>query len=151
MGGAALELQGHRSSPSIRYLATNTSFFFDAEGTPTGGFFWDGRASSLQDQAARPFTNPVEMANTDVASVIDKLSREKTDNPAEKLALLSSWLLYQAETLAERQAIKAAINARNLEELEKRLNAKFAAVTEPAKAEAKADAKKPAKKKGKGK
>ncbi len=75
MGGAALELQGHRSSPSIRYLATNTAFFFDAEGTPTGGFFWDGRASSLQDQAARPFTNPVEMANADVASVIDKLSR----------------------------------------------------------------------------
>ncbi|WP_235834975.1 cytochrome-c peroxidase [Piscinibacter terrae] len=75
MGGVMLELQGHRSSPSIRYLSTNTAFFFDAEGTPTGGFFWDGRASSLQDQAGRPFTNPVEMANTDVASVVDKLSK----------------------------------------------------------------------------
>jgi cytochrome c peroxidase len=75
MGGVSLERQGQRSSPSIRYLFTNTPFLFAADGTPTGGFFWDGRAVSLQDQAARPFTNPVEMANSDVASVIDKLSR----------------------------------------------------------------------------
>jgi cytochrome c peroxidase len=75
MGGVMLELQGKRSSPSIRYLTTNTAFYFAADGTPTGGFFWDGRASSLQDQAGRPFTNPVEMANADVGAVIDKLSK----------------------------------------------------------------------------
>jgi len=75
MGGAALDLQGGRSSPSIRYLSTNTAFYFDGEGTPTGGFFWDGRAASLADQARAPFTNPVEMANADAAAVIDKLSK----------------------------------------------------------------------------
>ena len=74
-GGALLDQQGERSSPSIRYLSTNSAFHFDAEGTPTGGFFWDGRASSLQDQAARPFVGAREMANTSVADVIDKLSR----------------------------------------------------------------------------
>ncbi|HEV7914322.1 MAG TPA: cytochrome c peroxidase [Albitalea sp.] len=75
LGGALLDRQGGRSSPSIRYLAANTAFHFDDEGTPTGGFFWDGRALSLQDQASRPFVSPLEMANASVQDVIDKLSR----------------------------------------------------------------------------
>src|SRR5438105_104986 len=74
-GGALLDQPGRRSSPSIRYLASNAAFHFDAEGTPTGGFFWDGRAVSLQDQASRPFAAANEMANANVAEVIDKLSR----------------------------------------------------------------------------
>lgn len=75
MGGALLDLQGGRSTPSARYLAFNTDFFFDGEGTPTGGFFWDGRAASLQGQAHEPFLNPVEMANSDAADVVAKLAR----------------------------------------------------------------------------
>ncbi len=74
-GGALLDQPGRRSSPSIRYLASNTAFHFDSEGTPTGGFFWDGRATSLQDQAGRPFLAANEMANPDLADVIAKLSR----------------------------------------------------------------------------
>jgi cytochrome c peroxidase len=74
-GGSALSLQGGRSSPSIRYLDRNTAFHFDAEGTPTGGFFWDGRAASLQAQAGGPFLNPVEMANASVEDVVARLSR----------------------------------------------------------------------------
>ncbi len=74
-GGPLLDLQGRRSAPSIDYLSFNTAFFFDAEGTPTGGFFWDGRATSLQDQAGEPFLNPVEMANASKADVVAKLSR----------------------------------------------------------------------------
>ena len=73
-GGAALERQGSRSSPSIRYLASNRAFYFAADGTPTGGFFWDGRAKSLQDQAGRPFLNPDEMANGSRAEVILRLA-----------------------------------------------------------------------------
>ena len=42
LGGPASNLPGIRKAPGIRYLATNTAFFFDDEGTPTGGFFWDG-------------------------------------------------------------------------------------------------------------
>lgn len=68
-------LQGSRQSMSIRYLARNTAFHFDADGTPAGGFFWDGRASTLQDQAGRPFLNPREMANASKAEVVDRLSR----------------------------------------------------------------------------
>lgn len=74
MGGADMTLQGGRNSPSIRYLQTNTAFYFAADGTPTGGFFWDGRAASLKDQAKGPFLNPVEMANTSVADVVAKLA-----------------------------------------------------------------------------
>jgi cytochrome c peroxidase len=75
LGGPLLDQQGTRQAPSINYLSFNTAFHFDAEGTPTGGFFLDGRAASLDAQAGEPFVNPVEMANASVADVIDKLSR----------------------------------------------------------------------------
>ena len=42
---------------------------------PQGGFFWDGRASTLQDQAIGPLTNPAEMANVDNAEVARKLAK----------------------------------------------------------------------------
>ena len=37
LGGAALEFQGGRNAPSIRYLADNRAFRFEADGTPAGG------------------------------------------------------------------------------------------------------------------
>mgnify|MGYP000538239800 CR=1 FL=1 len=40
-----------RNAPSLRYLNTNPAFFFERDGTPTGGFNRDGRASSLIEQA----------------------------------------------------------------------------------------------------
>ena len=73
-GGPGLDKQGGRQSPTIRYLASNKALFFAADGTPTGGFFWDGRASSLQDQAGKPFLNPVEMANASKAEVVGRLA-----------------------------------------------------------------------------
>jgi cytochrome c peroxidase len=42
---------------------------------PQGGFFWDGRASTLQEQAIVPLTNPAEMANIDNAEVARKLAK----------------------------------------------------------------------------
>jgi cytochrome c peroxidase len=74
-GGPNLDLQGARVSPGIRYLSFSTAFFFDKDGTPTGGFFWDGRASSLADQAGGPFLNPVEMALPDEAAVIARIAQ----------------------------------------------------------------------------
>lgn len=62
-------------SPGIAYLSYNTAFHFDAEGTPVGGFFWDGRARSLAEQAGKPFLNPVEMANASEADVIARISK----------------------------------------------------------------------------
>jgi cytochrome c peroxidase len=74
LGGADLELQGTRKAPGIRYLGANTPFFFAADGTPTGGFFWDGRARTFAEQATEPFINPFEMANVDKAAVVAKLA-----------------------------------------------------------------------------
>jgi cytochrome c peroxidase len=73
-GGPLLDRAGTRQSPAIRYLIQNTAFFFAGDGTPTGGFFWDGRARSLADQAGAPFLNPLEMANGSKAEVIAKLA-----------------------------------------------------------------------------
>ena len=75
LGGPLGDQQGTRSAPSLRYLADNGAFGFDADGTPRGGFFWDGRAASLQAQARAPFLNPREMANASVAEVVQRLSR----------------------------------------------------------------------------
>ena len=73
-GGPVGDLQGTRKAPGIDYLASNRAFAFDAEGTPVGGFFWDGRARTFAEQATQPFLNPVEMANADKASVVAKLA-----------------------------------------------------------------------------
>ncbi len=75
LGGQRSDVQGLRSSPALRYLAKNTPFHFDEEDTPTGGFFWDGRANTLAEQAAGPLLNPREMANPDKASVVAKIGQ----------------------------------------------------------------------------
>ncbi|MBI3345685.1 MAG: c-type cytochrome [Burkholderiales bacterium] len=75
LGGVLMDQQGRRTAPSINYLSFNTPFFFAADGTPTGGFFWDGRAATMQHQAAAPFVNAFEMANADVAAVVARLAK----------------------------------------------------------------------------
>src|SRR5690348_7608711 len=68
-GGAGMNVAGFRNSPSLKYLTLNPAFFFDDEGTPTGGFDRDGRVSSLIEQARRPFLAAHEMANPSAADV----------------------------------------------------------------------------------
>ena len=74
-GGLALDQSGFRNTPSLKYLQSNPAFFFDAEGTPTGGFNRDGRANTLAEQARRPFLAAHEMANASAADVMSRLSR----------------------------------------------------------------------------
>jgi len=74
VAGAGMTTPGFRNSPSLKYLTLNPAFFFDDEGTPTGGFDRDGRVSSLIEQARRPFLAPHEMANATAADVALKLS-----------------------------------------------------------------------------
>jgi cytochrome c peroxidase len=74
LGGPALDVPGFRNAPSLRYAALTPSFFYDDEGTPTGGFDRDGRANTLAEQARRPFLAPHEMANASAADVAAKLS-----------------------------------------------------------------------------
>jgi len=73
LGGPRMDLPGFRNTPTLMYQSYTPAFFFDAEGAPNGGFFRDGRAATLADQAALPFTTPFEMANADAAAVIAKL------------------------------------------------------------------------------
>jgi cytochrome c peroxidase len=73
LGGPGMDVPGFRNTPTLRYLSFDTAFFFDDEGTPTGGFNLDGRASSFMEQARRPFLAPHEMANGTPAAVIAKL------------------------------------------------------------------------------
>lgn len=74
-GGANLDQAGFRAVPSLRYLNLTPTFFFAADGTPTGGFDRDGRAASLAEQGRRPFLAPHEMANAGPADVVLKLQR----------------------------------------------------------------------------
>ncbi|MFO1321476.1 MAG: cytochrome c peroxidase [Burkholderiales bacterium] len=74
LGGPAQDQPGTRVPPSIRYLRYNTSFSIAADGTPSGGFTWDGRASSLSDQARRPFLSANEMANASPGAVVARIA-----------------------------------------------------------------------------
>jgi cytochrome c peroxidase len=74
-GGANLDVPGFRAVPSLRYLNFNVPFFFQNDGTPTGGFNRDGRAKDLVEQAERPLLAPHEMANGDAATFTAKISQ----------------------------------------------------------------------------
>lgn len=91
IGGPNMQLTGTRNTPSLRYLWRNTGLQFDDEGKASGGFFWDGRADSLNSQAAEPFLNPAEMANADKASVVAKLSRAAYAADFERLFGADIW------------------------------------------------------------
>ena len=64
---------GIRNAPSLMYASFAPAFYFDSDGNPNGGFFRDGRAATLADQAIQPFITRFEMANSDAASVIERL------------------------------------------------------------------------------
>ncbi len=64
---------GLRNTPTLMYASYSPDFFFDTDGTPTGGFFRDGRAATLADQAQRPFTTSFKMANASPDEVVQRL------------------------------------------------------------------------------
>jgi cytochrome c peroxidase len=72
LGGRNMDLPGFRNAPSLMYTALTPPFSLPG-GTPTGGFFRDGRASSLATQAEQPFVTAFEMANADAAEVLARL------------------------------------------------------------------------------
>jgi cytochrome c peroxidase len=84
LGGLDGKSVGGRAAPSLRYLQTLQPFaehHFEEGGDesvdqgPTGGHTWDGRADTTHDQARLPLTSPLEMANPDLAAVVDKVAR----------------------------------------------------------------------------
>jgi cytochrome c peroxidase len=67
---------GNRNAPTAMYAAFSPKFHFDKkEGLYVGGQFLDGRAADLEQQAEGPFLNPLEMANPDKKTVVEKLRR----------------------------------------------------------------------------
>jgi cytochrome c peroxidase len=71
--GTAPHLLGDRNAPTLSYAAHIPPFARGADGDYVGGLFWDGRANTLEDQAAGPPLNPIEMAMSDKAAVLDRL------------------------------------------------------------------------------
>ena len=106
-GGPLGDAAGFRNTPSLAYATYSPDFFFDSDGSPNGGFFRDGRAATLSDQAIAPFTDVLEMANDNAAAVIAKLrTRPYFD---EYVALYGSAVLDDVDIALHRvgQAIAA--------------------------------------------
>jgi len=65
---------GNRNDMTVTYASYIPPLAFDEEeGLWIGGLFWDGRASSLVEQAKGPPLNPLEMANPDIEAVVAAL------------------------------------------------------------------------------
>ena len=72
--GAVDGLLGNRNAINIAFSSFAPAFHYSADDSGyAGGFFMDGRANTLQQQAQQPFLNKLEMANADAAMVIGKL------------------------------------------------------------------------------
>jgi len=75
--GSKPESLGTRNAPTLMYLATTPEFKFverDGKRVPVGGFFWDGRAATLEAQAKGPLLNPLEMNNADAKTLVAKVA-----------------------------------------------------------------------------
>lgn len=122
MGGRDLQRVGTRAVPSLRY-AQNISPFSEhtfEEGKdesvdqgPSGGRTWDGRASSVHDQARLPLLSPVEMANRDMSDVVEKVRRSRHagkirdtfgDNVFDDLRLATTAVLLSLEVFQQSPA-----------------------------------------------
>jgi len=74
--GAIASRFGARNAPSTMYAPYIPELVLDpVAGEYRGGQFWDGRAAALEDQAALPLLNPVEMNNPDKATVVAAIAR----------------------------------------------------------------------------
>jgi cytochrome c peroxidase len=75
--GSRPAARGTRNSPTLMYLASSPGPGFhqrDGKPVPSGGFFWDGRAATLADQALGPLFSPVEMNNPDAQTLVAKVA-----------------------------------------------------------------------------
>ena len=76
LGGPDTNVPGFRTVPSLEYNERTGSFVTDnGSDSPSGGFTWDGRASTLQAQPQIPLLASNEMANASAADVVAKLQK----------------------------------------------------------------------------
>lgn len=67
---------GSRNAPTLTYASLTPDFELNSDAVYEGGFFHDGRATTLQQQAGQPFLNPVEMNMPDMAAVVERLAEQ---------------------------------------------------------------------------
>ena len=109
------EMAGGVRTETVSRKLLETYFQLAGDGGPLSG-------------GANPVPNQLAEVKRVKAKIDDLLRAAET--PAAKVALLTGWLLYQAESYDERLEIQDAIRTANVEDLEKRLAARFAAVTD---------------------
>lgn len=97
---------GGRNAPTASYAALTPIFHQTSAGVYRGGQFWDGRASTLADQAAGPFLNPVEMQLSSVHELVTRI-QENTQyvNQINELYGETVWLDESAVYAAVTDAI----------------------------------------------
>jgi len=74
--GALKGLFGNRNVPSIAYIGFTPKFhktIVEGDALYIGGFFLDGRETTLEDQAIKPMLNPVEMGIKDETTLVAKI------------------------------------------------------------------------------
>lgn len=72
--GAVDGLFGNRNAPTVSYAMFSPELHFDnVDSIYIGGQFWDGRVNSLEEQAKKPFFNPLEMNISDLTMFISKV------------------------------------------------------------------------------
>jgi cytochrome c peroxidase len=64
---------GDRNTPGTTYAFLIPEFHRNDQGEYVGGYFLDGRAVTMVDQAAEPFVNPLEMALQNHDAVVDRV------------------------------------------------------------------------------
>lgn len=77
LGGDGVSL-GDRNAPSTTYAFLIPDFQQDDQNQFFGGYFHDGRATTMVEQAGQPFVNQIEMALADHAAVVQRVR----ENPA---------------------------------------------------------------------
>lgn len=91
--GANADRFGNRNAPSISYVKFNPDLFWNSEEELwMGGFFHDGRAKTLQEQAGGPFLNPLEMGNKTIAEVVAKVKSAAYAKLFEQTFGINVWL-----------------------------------------------------------
>ncbi|MGN6651299.1 cytochrome-c peroxidase [Trinickia sp.] len=114
LGGPEMNRTGVRAAPSLRYLQNVPPFsehFFENDGNdsedqgPTGGYTWDGRASSTHDQARIPLLSAHEMANGTPAAVVAKLRTVHGGRYAQTFRLVFGKDILDTEETAFRAAL----------------------------------------------
>jgi cytochrome c peroxidase len=118
---------GMRNPPSLMYASFSPPRHLDpVRGTLVGGLMHDQRADSLEEQALRPFFNPVEMANTSAAALLARLRR--TTYAGTFGRLFGRGVL--ADPATAMQAVAAALAAYQRSDAFAPFSSKFDAVTE---------------------